>query len=127
KIIKKIQKFFETLFFINFVVGFVTGIFKNFNFGLTWWQYSRFFEIFFGRHLLLKGYLPFLWNRRLLVFGFLDGIACQRKSIFFRFGLFRLERFYLLFGFYRQMRLCSTLSVMKLQMGVHKLRVLGKF
>src|SRR5699024_12407379 len=59
EIYKKMVKFFATLLLINFAVGVVTGILKEFQFCMNWSTYSRFVGDVFGPSLAIEGLLVF--------------------------------------------------------------------
>lgn len=52
-------KFFGKLFLINFVMGVVTGIVQEFQFGMNWSDFSRFVGDVFGAPLAIEGLLAF--------------------------------------------------------------------
>jgi len=52
-------KFWGKLFLINFVVGVVTGIVQEFQFGMNWSSYSRFVGDIFGAPLAIEGLAAF--------------------------------------------------------------------
>ena len=51
-------KFFGRLFLINFAVGVVTGIVLEFQFGMSWPTYSRFWIFGWDKRLRRAGDLP---------------------------------------------------------------------
>ena len=57
--IKKLVKFFGTLFLINFAMGVVTGIVQEFHFGMNWSEYARFMGDIFGAPLALEALTAF--------------------------------------------------------------------
>src|SRR5699024_8188232 len=59
EIYKRMTKFWEVLFLINFAVGVVTGILQDFQFGMNWSTYSRFVGVVFGPSLAIEGLLAF--------------------------------------------------------------------
>ncbi len=59
EVYKRMTKFWGTLFLINFVVGVVTGILQEFQFGMNWSTYSRFVGDVFGPSLAIEGLLAF--------------------------------------------------------------------
>ncbi|RHW43254.1 cytochrome ubiquinol oxidase subunit I [Neobacillus notoginsengisoli] len=59
EIYKKMTKFWGNLFLINFVVGVVTGIIQEFQFGMNWSDYSRFVGDVFGAPLAIEALLAF--------------------------------------------------------------------
>lgn len=56
---KRLTKFFGKLFIINFAVGVVTGIVLEFQFGMSWSQYSRYVGDIFGIPLAIEALLAF--------------------------------------------------------------------
>ncbi|HWJ77078.1 MAG TPA: cytochrome ubiquinol oxidase subunit I [Niallia sp.] len=56
---KKMAKFWGKLFLINFVIGIVTGILQEFQFGMNWSNYSRFVGDVFGAPLAVEALLAF--------------------------------------------------------------------
>src|SRR3990172_6480258 len=56
---KRMTKFWGTLFVINFVMGVVTGIVQEFQFGMNWAEYSRFVGDIFGAPLAIEALLAF--------------------------------------------------------------------
>ena len=57
--LKRLVKFFGTIFFINFAMGVVTGIVQEFHFGMNWSEYSRFMGDIFGAPLALEALSAF--------------------------------------------------------------------
>ncbi|MBR1397403.1 MAG: cytochrome ubiquinol oxidase subunit I [Selenomonadaceae bacterium] len=57
--IKKLVKFFGTIFLINFAMGVVTGIVQEFHFGMNWSEYARFMGDIFGAPLALEALTAF--------------------------------------------------------------------
>ena len=57
--LKKLVKFFGTIFLINFSMGVVTGIVQEFHFGMNWSEYSRFMGDIFGAPLALEALTAF--------------------------------------------------------------------
>jgi len=55
----RIVKFWGRLFLLNFVVGVVTGIVQEFQFGMNWSEYSRFVGDVFGAPLAIEALLAF--------------------------------------------------------------------
>ncbi|MGC5168858.1 cytochrome ubiquinol oxidase subunit I [Luteimicrobium sp. DT211] len=55
----RLTKFFGKLFLINFAIGVVTGIVQEFQFGMTWSQYSRFVGDVFGAPLAMEALAAF--------------------------------------------------------------------
>jgi len=55
----KIAKFWNKLFLLCFVVGVVTGIVQEFQFGMNWAEYSRFVGDVFGAPLAIEALLSF--------------------------------------------------------------------
>jgi cytochrome d ubiquinol oxidase subunit I len=55
----RMTKFWGKLFLINFVLGVVTGIVQEFQFGMNWSTYSRFVGDIFGAPLAIEGLLAF--------------------------------------------------------------------
>ena len=56
---KQMTKFWGKLFIINFVMGVVTGIVQEFQFGMNWSEYSRFVGDIFGAPLAIEALLAF--------------------------------------------------------------------
>jgi len=56
---KRMAKFWGKLFLINFVMGVVTGIVQEFQFGMNWSEYSRFVGDIFGAPLAIEALLAF--------------------------------------------------------------------
>ena len=55
----RLTRFYGKLFLINFAMGVVTGIVQEFQFGMTWSDYSRFVGDVFGAPLAIEGLLAF--------------------------------------------------------------------
>ena len=55
----RLTKFFGKLMLINFAMGVVTGIVQEFQFGMTWAQYSRFVGDVFGAPLAMEALVAF--------------------------------------------------------------------
>jgi cytochrome d ubiquinol oxidase subunit I len=69
---KRLTKFWGKLFLINFAIGVVTGIVQEFQFGMSWSEYSRFVGDIFGVPLALDALLAFFLESTFLgvwVFG----------------------------------------------------------
>ncbi len=56
---KRLTKFWGKLFLINFAIGVVTGIVQEFQFGMSWSEYSRFVGDIFGAPLAFDALLGF--------------------------------------------------------------------
>jgi len=56
---KRLTKFWGKLFLINFSIGVVTGIVQEFQFGMSWSEYSRFVGDIFGAPLAIEGLTSF--------------------------------------------------------------------
>jgi cytochrome d ubiquinol oxidase subunit I len=56
---KRMAKFWGKLFVINFVMGVVTGLVQEFQFGMNWSEYSRFVGDIFGVPLAIEALLAF--------------------------------------------------------------------
>lgn len=56
---KRMAQFWGKLFLINFIVGVVTGILQEFQFGMNWSDYSRFVGDVFGAPLAIEALLAF--------------------------------------------------------------------
>jgi cytochrome d ubiquinol oxidase subunit I len=72
EVYKRMAKFWGTLFVINFVMGVVTGIVQEFQFGMNWSEYSRFVGDIFGAPLAIEALLAFFLESTFLgmwVFG----------------------------------------------------------
>jgi cytochrome bd ubiquinol oxidase subunit I len=59
EVYKRMAKFWGNLFIINFVMGVVTGIVMEFQFGMNWASYSRFVGDVFGAPLAIEALLAF--------------------------------------------------------------------
>jgi cytochrome d ubiquinol oxidase subunit I len=59
EVYKRMTKFWGKLFLINFAMGLVTGIVMEFQFGMTWSEYSRFVGDVFGVPLAMEALLAF--------------------------------------------------------------------
>lgn len=59
KVYKDMTKFWGKLFVINFILGVVTGIVQEFQFGMNWSEYSRFVGDIFGAPLAIEALLAF--------------------------------------------------------------------
>ena len=57
--LKRLVKFFGTLFLINFSMGVTTGIVQEFHFGMNWSEYARFMGDIFGAPLALEALTAF--------------------------------------------------------------------
>jgi cytochrome d ubiquinol oxidase subunit I len=55
----KLVKFFQKLFIINFVVGIITGISLEFQFGMNWAEYAKYVGDVFGVPLAIEATLAF--------------------------------------------------------------------
>ncbi len=55
----KMTKFWGKLYLINFIMGVVTGLVQEFQFGMAWSEYSRFVGDVFGAPLAMEGLLAF--------------------------------------------------------------------
>ncbi len=55
----RMTKFWGKLFLINFVMGVVTGLVQEFQFGMNWSEYSRFVGDIFGAPLAIEALLAF--------------------------------------------------------------------
>jgi cytochrome d ubiquinol oxidase subunit I len=69
---KRLTKFWGKLFLINFAIGVVTGIVQEFQFGMSWSEYSRFVGDIFGVPLAIEALLAFFLESTFLglwVFG----------------------------------------------------------
>jgi cytochrome d ubiquinol oxidase subunit I len=56
---KRMTKFWGKLFLINFAIGVVTGIVQEFQFGMSWSEYSRYVGDIFGAPLAIEALLAF--------------------------------------------------------------------
>lgn len=56
---KRLTKFWGKLFLINFAMGVVTGIVQEFQFGMSWAEYSRFVGDIFGAPLAIEALVAF--------------------------------------------------------------------
>jgi cytochrome d ubiquinol oxidase subunit I len=55
----RLTRFYGKLFLINFAMGIATGIVQEFQFGMSWSDYSRFVGDVFGAPLAIEGLLAF--------------------------------------------------------------------
>ncbi|QHC66698.1 cytochrome ubiquinol oxidase subunit I [Rathayibacter sp. VKM Ac-2759] len=62
----RMTKFWGKLYLINFVMGVVTGIVQEFQFGMAWSTYSRFVGDVFGAPLAMEGLLAFFFESTFL-------------------------------------------------------------
>ncbi|MEV4061969.1 cytochrome ubiquinol oxidase subunit I [Nonomuraea dietziae] len=62
----RLTKFFGKLFLINFAMGVVTGIVQEFQFGMSWSEYSVFVGDVFGAPLALEALLAFFMESTFL-------------------------------------------------------------
>ncbi len=62
----RLAKFFGKLLLINFALGLVTGIVQEFQFGMNWSAYSRFFGDIFGAPLAFEALLAFFMESTFL-------------------------------------------------------------
>ncbi len=63
---KRLAKFWGKLFLINFVMGVVTGIVQEFQFGMNWSEYSRFVGDIFGAPLAIEALMAFFMESTFL-------------------------------------------------------------
>ena len=56
---KRMTKFWGKLFLINFAMGVVTGIVQEFQFGMSWSEYSRYVGDIFGAPLAIEALMAF--------------------------------------------------------------------
>lgn len=59
EIYKRMTRFWGKLFLINFAMGVVTGIVQEFQFGMSWSEYSRFVGDIFGAPLAIEALVAF--------------------------------------------------------------------
>jgi cytochrome d ubiquinol oxidase subunit I len=59
EVYKRMTKFWGKLFVINFVMGVVTGIVQEFQFGMNWSEYARFVGDIFGAPLAIEALMAF--------------------------------------------------------------------
>ena len=81
--LKKLVKFFGTIFLINFAMGVVTGIVQEFHFGMNWSEYSRFMGDIFGAPLALEALTAFFLESTFLgiwIFGW-DKLSEKRHCL----------------------------------------------
>src|SRR5699024_1189452 len=62
----RLTKFYGKLFTINFVLGLVTGLVQEFQFGMNWSDYSRFVGDIFGAPLAIEALLAFFMESTFL-------------------------------------------------------------
>jgi cytochrome bd ubiquinol oxidase subunit I len=65
-IYKRMTKFWGKLFLINFAIGVVTGIVQEFQFGMSWSEYSRFVGDIFGAPLAIEALVAFFMESTFL-------------------------------------------------------------
>lgn len=58
----RLARFFGKLFLINFAIGVATGIWQEFQFGMSWSEYSRFVGDVFGAPLAMEGLAAFFFE-----------------------------------------------------------------
>jgi cytochrome d ubiquinol oxidase subunit I len=63
---ERIVRFWGRLFLLNFIVGVVTGIVQEFQFGMNWSEYSRFVGDIFGAPLAIEALLSFFMESTFL-------------------------------------------------------------
>ena len=63
---KRLTKFWGKLFVINYIMGVVTGLVQEFQFGMNWSEYSRYVGDIFGVPLAIEGLLAFFLESTLL-------------------------------------------------------------
>lgn len=81
--LRKLVKFFGTLFLINFAMGVVTGIVQEFHFGMNWSEYARFMGDIFGAPLALEALTAFFLESTFLgiwIFGW-DKLSEKRHCL----------------------------------------------
>ncbi len=59
EVYKRMTMFWGKLFLINFILGVVTGLVQEFQFGMNWSEYSRFVGDIFGAPLAIEALLAF--------------------------------------------------------------------
>jgi len=62
----RMTKFWGKLYLINFIVGVVTGLVQEFQFGMAWSEYARFVGDVFGAPLAMEGLLAFFFESTFL-------------------------------------------------------------
>ncbi|GAB0107078.1 cytochrome ubiquinol oxidase subunit I [Nocardia sp. JMUB6875] len=62
----RLTKFFGKLFLINFALGVATGIVQEFQFGMSWSEYSRFVGDIFGAPLAMEALVAFFMESTFL-------------------------------------------------------------
>ncbi|HSB67209.1 MAG TPA: cytochrome ubiquinol oxidase subunit I [Anaerolineales bacterium] len=65
-IYKRMTRFWGKLFLINFALGVVTGIVQEFQFGMSWAEYSRFVGDIFGAPLAIEALVAFFMESTFL-------------------------------------------------------------
>ncbi len=76
---KRITKFWQTLFGINFVIGVATGLILEFEFGTNWSNYSWFVGDIFGAPLAIEGILAFFMESTFIVVMFFGWNKVSKK------------------------------------------------
>src|SRR3954471_6770645 len=56
----RLTRFFSTLLLINFAIGVATGLVQEFQFGMSWSEYSNFVGGVFGAPLAMEGLAAFM-------------------------------------------------------------------
>ena len=62
----RMTKFWGKLYLINFIMGVVTGLVQEFQFGMAWSEYSRFVGDVFGAPLAMEGLFAFFFESTFL-------------------------------------------------------------
>src|SRR5512136_1143912 len=66
EVYKRMTRFWGKLFLINFALGVVTGIVQEFQFGMSWAEYSRFVGDIFGAPLAIEALVAFFMESTFL-------------------------------------------------------------
>lgn len=76
---KRIEKFWMTLFGINFAIGVATGIILEFQFGTNWSNYSWFVGDIFGAPLAIEGIMAFFMESTFIAIMFFGWNKVSKK------------------------------------------------
>ena len=107
---RKMANFWGKLFTINFVMGIITGITMEFQFGTNWSEYSKYMGDIFGSPLAIEALVAFFLESTFMgiwLFG-KDKISPKFRA-FCICGWLHLEQTFPHFGLLQQTALCKTL------------------
>ena len=76
---KKITKFWQTLFGVNFAIGVATGLILEFEFGTNWSNYSWFVGDIFGAPLAIEGIMAFFMESTFIAVMFFGWNKVSKK------------------------------------------------